>query len=413
MELPMSHLRLALPWSLLSGLLGCGADSGSVQGPESFTDASVTVTVTTLGDEQDPDGYELLLDGNLVQRLRTNAEATVSITAERTHSLELGDIAPNCRVADRPGQAFTNPIILQGRADQRLKEPFTVFCLPETAGGIYFQTDFVPGVGIFSAWMWGTGGRTVGVTEGTQIAVSREGNRIAFVRLDMATGCRELFTADADGGNEVQLTDSPDVAEENPSWSPDGAKIVFHRTERPLANCAFGSRTDSEPGLWMVDADGGGLTSLGVVDGRDPDWSPSGDKIAFGKDGSIWIMNPDGTDVEEIVPGTANSSPAWSPDGEWIAFTQSQVCDASGEIVMWGSNLVKVNLSTGARTEVSPAQGCLMQARPSWSPDGRWIVFDQESPPRGIYVRRAEGSDLVPLFIGDQTDWPFWASGRL
>lgn len=45
-------------------------------------------------------------------------------------------------------------------------------------------------------------------------------NGYTFTRAD-------LFAASADGRAEVQLTDTPDRLEVNPSWSPDGTRIAF------------------------------------------------------------------------------------------------------------------------------------------------------------------------------------------
>lgn len=57
----------------------------------------------------------------------------------------------------------------------------------------------------------------------------------------------EIYSADADGDNVVQLTHDtvPDFA---PSWSPDGAMIVFERVT------ADGHDSD----IYVINADGSG-----------------------------------------------------------------------------------------------------------------------------------------------------------
>lgn len=93
--------------------------------------------------------------------------------------------------------------------------------------------------------------------------------------------------------------------------------------------------------LWGVNASGpvptpmSKLTSC-AVDASDPAWSPDGSKIAFdsnralnGQDGSngsapnIWLMNADGSGVTLLTTATAfGTQPAWSPDGSTIALPQ-------------------------------------------------------------------------------------------
>jgi Tol biopolymer transport system component len=69
--------------------------------------------------------------------------------------------------------------------------------------------------------------------------------------------------------------------EDDPTWSPDGRKIAFVRPDDP------------DPGIYVVNANGGGLKRLST--GWDPTWSPNGRRIAFTDDSDIYVMNADGT----------------------------------------------------------------------------------------------------------------------
>jgi Tol biopolymer transport system component len=97
---------------------------------------------------------------------------------------------------------------------------------------------------------------------------------------------------------------------ENLAWSPDGSHLAFNNTGG---------------GIWIVGADGSGLTK---VDGKDVRWSPTGSRLAF-QSGSpsstglwvsegIWLVNADGTGLQQVAP--VGRDPAWSPDGSRIAF---------------------------------------------------------------------------------------------
>ena len=94
-------------------------------------------------------------------------------------------------------------------------------------------------------------------------AWSPDGKRIAFVSAhDMHY---ELSTMNADGSNQVQLTDDH-ASVRDPVWSPDGQHI------------AFSSSRDGDSEIFIVNQDGSGLTQLThneVWDGF-PRWSPTG-----------------------------------------------------------------------------------------------------------------------------------------
>jgi hypothetical protein len=70
--------------------VSCSAQSGSI-----------AVSVSTVGDQPDPDGYVLTLDGATPGRaIGSNAAETFADLRTGNHDIELGDVAPNCNGAD-------------------------------------------------------------------------------------------------------------------------------------------------------------------------------------------------------------------------------------------------------------------------------------------------------------------------
>ena len=53
----------------------------------------------------------------------------------------------------------------------------------------------------------------------------------------------------------------------------------------------------------------------------DPQWSPDGRRLAYVRDGEIWVVEADGSRMTRVVakPG-GGRDPRWSPDGKRLAF---------------------------------------------------------------------------------------------
>lgn len=163
---------------------------------------------------------------------------------------------------------------------------------------------------------------------------SPDGAKVAFVECsaDPSGGLRaELYVMNADGSGLLNVSNHPanDVvvcqSEGNFgfNWSPDSTRIVFYSWRDP-------------PGLYVVNADGSGLTHL--TDGANPQWSPVGDTIVFTDivdttwECEIHAINPDGSDERLLarVPCEGDLAfivaprPKWSPDGSMLAFSANE-----------------------------------------------------------------------------------------
>ena len=120
---------------------------------------------------------------------------------------------------------------------------------------------------------------------------------------------------------------------------------------------------------------------------RNPVWSPDGSSLVFalqgsgGYSGDIYRKPAGGNGREELlIHAGINGFPTdWSPDGKWIVYQQSAQKTA---IDLW---LMPVN---GARTPVPYLQTPFDETEARFSPDGRWMAYvSNESGLSQIYVQ--------------------------
>lgn len=133
-------------------------------------------------------------------------------------------------------------------------------------------------------------------------------------------GAADLWLVDVTRGTMRNLTTSVDD-EFNPSWSPDGRRIVYAR--QYTTEDAIGGDD-----LFVLDVETGRVEPLRVAEGDEeyPAWSPDGSRIAFVSDhefvlGAIYTIKPDGSGLRLVgARGRMPESLTWSPEGNALAF---------------------------------------------------------------------------------------------
>ncbi|MFC6671372.1 TolB family protein [Marinobacterium aestuariivivens] len=99
--------------------------------------------------------------------------------------------------------------------------------------------------------------------------------------------------------------------------------------------------------LWVMNLETGKARQVLLSQDQDihPDWSPSGDELAFASNRSgqfeIWRVGGDGENLQQVTSGPGSKTwPAWSPDGESIMFTLQK----DGRYSLWLVNADGTNL---------------------------------------------------------------------
>ena len=142
--------------------------------------------------------------------------------------------------------------------------------------------------------------------------------------------------------------------------------------------------------LYTVRPDGGGIQQLTNTPEREsePTWSPDGALIVFSGVGGLWVMDSDGNNPIQLTTRDIDGSPSFSPDGRWIVFWRN------------GIALIRHDGSDFDRLT-----GCCQDIDPEWSPSGERILFtrcvrDGCLDAGDVWSMRRDGSDRRRLTTG-------------
>ncbi|HKD79434.1 MAG TPA: translocation protein TolB [Candidatus Angelobacter sp.] len=266
-------------------------------------------------------------------------------------------------------------------------------------------------------------------------------SRIYFV--STRSGAKEIWAMDYDGANQQQMTKMGSVAL-SPRISPDGSRL------------AFSGLTKESWQIMMFSTDLGRTVAFPRFSGDNfsPAWSSDGTKIAFsssmhsglseifiadssganarrlstgkgdvspvfnpktngqiawvsGRTGlpQIYVMDADGSNVQKMTDQGYAVSPAWSPNGLLLAFSWVR---NYGPGVLGGQDIYLMDIASRQIVQLSHDGG--RNDFPSWSPDGRHIVFQSNrSGTEQIWSVLADGTHLQQLTRQGRNSQPNWS----
>jgi Tol biopolymer transport system component len=194
----------------------------------------------------------------------------------------------------------------------------------------------------------------------------------------------DVVTVGADGKGVEFLTNSINY-NSDPIFLPDG-------------RIAFTSQKEGVYSVWVMDEDGSGQ-KMWLTPGLEPILlgpSPTRDEVLFiGKPGGgdipqLFLSDLSGENLQQItnVPQGARAG-AFSPDGERIAFVVGEE----------GKQTLGIVNRDGSNQYILASMATTLW-RPSWSPDGEFIIFpamDYGLNKFRIFSIRPDGNDLRPL----------------
>lgn len=239
-------------------------------------------------------------------------------------------------------------------------------------------------------------GRKELLTKGSSPEWSSDGRELSFMRE------ARIYVIGANGTNEREIPVEPFHVEApymvRPVLSPGADRVAYSRQgEIELADLGGGKP------VFLMKPD--------PADDRMPAWSRQGGQLAFVRDHDIYVVSVDGAGLRNLTKdGAENLDPEWSPTGDRIAFSSR----GSGEARIW---TIRVDGSDRRRVTSDVEDPDHQEYHPSWSPDGTQIVFERwggRQGPQGadIYIASVKSGTVRPLAVTPGFDGlPSWGFG--
>jgi TolB protein len=227
--------------------------------------------------------------------------------------------------------------------------------------------------------------------------ISPDGSRLAFSSLTKSGWDIQMYSLDLN-----RMVSFPKYGGTNlsPAWSADGTKL------------AFSSSRTGDPEIYTVDASGGNLKRLTSYKGPDvsPVWNrKTGAQLAWvsGRTGlpQVFTMEADGTNVQQVTDQGYAVSPAWSPNGQFLAISWVR---RYGPGAPGAADIYMMDIASKQWVQLTHDGG--RNDFPSWSPDGRHIIF-QSSRNGGeqIWTMLADGTNQKALTTSGGNTQPNWS----
>lgn len=218
------------------------------------------------------------------------------------------------------------------------------------------------------------------------VAINEQGRRNLYVAEGPAFELRKLTAYDEDHGDEVTSV----------QLSPNGDRVVYvkggdhgayveHTPRNPASLSA-----ETKVQVWSLPFGGGKPVLLG--DGDYPVIHPDGKRVAFIRQGQVWLAPMDGSAPAKrlFYARGSNGSLRWSPDGRALAFVSSRE----------SHSLIGIFRDTATSIQwIAPAFS--RDDSPRWSPEGKRIAFIRRD-----VTGNAPDSILAPVV----NPWTIWVA---
>ena len=211
-------------------------------------------------------------------------------------------------------------------------------------------------------------------------ALSPDGRQVMFMserdRLSL-----DLFMADAATGRVIRKVvstaadphfDSLQYIRSSGAWDSSGQRF------------AMAALTAGRPVLLLVDVQQPDRRTEIPVDGLgeiyNPSWSPDGTRLVFsalkGGLSDLFVLTVADGEVRQLTADPfADLHPAWSPDGRTIAFATDRFTSQIGRLEFGPLRVGLLDIGSGQIRPLRDEAGPGKQVSPQWAPDGGAVYF--------------------------------------
>jgi Tol biopolymer transport system component len=209
-----------------------------------------------------------------------------------------------------------------------------------------------------------------------EVAISKEGHHLVYSHLISNSN---VWRIPLSGSADATPVISSARSDDHSKYSRDGKQIAFE------------SDRSGNPEIWTANVDGSNqvqLTSFRNAWSGSPRWSPDSQKIAFDGNAAgnwdIYVMSAHGGKPQRLTTSTANEyRPSWSHDGRWIYYASTQ----TGTVQVW-----KIPSAGGTPVQVTNNGGGVAFE----SVDGRDLYYAKED--EGLWrLSLQDGSEIQVL----------------
>ena len=239
--------------------------------------------------------------------------------------------------------------------------------------------------------------------------ISPDGKQVVYRRMGMSImkdrRVGNLWIINADGSDHQKLT-SYDGNESSARWSPDGKRIAYTRSTDQgseihiywtnTGKSARITQLEKSPGSITWSADGKQLAFTMTIAQKPPvlvkappkpkgaQWAKAPrvtDRMRHEQDGSgyiepgfrhIFVVPSEGGSPRQVTSGNFNhGSPSWTPDGRTILFNGNR--NEDWQYDYRNSEIYSVNVNTGEINTLTTRNG--PDGSPRVSPDGKLVAF--------------------------------------
>jgi len=192
---------------------------------------------------------------------------------------------------------------------------------------------------------------------------------------------------------------------QHPAWSPDGGSLAFTRAfVQPGGGSCFGSEDD----LYVVRLSGSAapipLTNTPDISESSPSWSP-GRRVTYAFAGprrvgtGIALVRPDGSGRHVVVSAAED-------DSSYVTFASPSWSTSRTRLIYAANSDLFVARSGQEPRQLTQRTETRAYLEPSWSPGDRLIAFTQWEDGIGrVYVMRSDGSRRHFIAAGREPAW--------